>query len=74
LTTRDADTQNCIGLIYLNGPQDLINAYVWFSLAASQGNSDGHQQRDLTTKLMTAAQIVEAHYQLGAKYGKGLVT
>jgi TPR repeat protein len=44
---------------------------VWFSLAASQGHSDGSKHRELTAKQMTAAQIVEAQFELGARYGKG---
>jgi TPR repeat protein len=37
--------------------QDLVTAYVWFSLAAAQGDKDAATNRDLTADLLTPDQI-----------------
>jgi uncharacterized protein len=41
-------------------PRDLIQAHMWFALAAMQGDSDGRKNRDLLAKKMTPAHIANA--------------
>ncbi len=49
--------------MYGNGmgvTQDLVQAYVWLSLAAAQGNAVALGNRDTAAGLMTPEQIAEA--------------
>jgi len=49
--------------MYLLGygvPKDTVLMYMWFNLAAANGNKDTAKVRDLATKTMTPAQIAEA--------------
>jgi TPR repeat protein len=59
----DATAQYNLGVFYDNGlgvPQDKIKAYMWLSLAATQGREGAAAIRDLMARRMTNAQIVEA--------------
>jgi TPR repeat protein len=59
----DATAQYNLGVFYDNGlgvPQDKINAYIWFSLAAAQGRKGAAAIRDLMARRMTPGQIAEA--------------
>ena len=59
----DATAQYNLGVFYDNGlgvPQDKINAYMWFSLAAAQGREGAAAIRDLMARRMTPTQIEEA--------------
>jgi uncharacterized protein len=40
--------------------QDLVQAYKWYSLAATNGDKPAAELRDATAKQMTPAQIAEA--------------
>ena len=41
-------------------PKNLVLAYMWFSLAAAQGNEEAAKNRDKVARNMTSAQIAEA--------------
>jgi len=59
----DANAQYILGVFYDNGlgvPQDRVEAYMWLSLAASQGRENAASIRDLAARLMSGAQIEEA--------------
>jgi Sel1 repeat len=59
----NANAQYNLGVFYDNGlgvPRDLVRAYLWLSLAASQGRESASTFRDLIARLMTPAQIAEA--------------
>jgi TPR repeat protein len=40
--------------------QDYVEAYMWLSLSAAQGNQHAKTGRDVVARHMTAAQIAEA--------------
>ena len=40
--------------------QDIVQAYMWFSLAAAQGNEKARRDRDTAASKMTPNQITEA--------------
>jgi TPR repeat protein len=49
--------------MYMNGqgvPQDLVQAHMWFNLAAAGGYADAQKSRDSVAAKMTPAQIAEA--------------
>ena len=59
----NAAAQFSLGLMYANGegvPEDDIQAYAWFNLAAAQGLGEGEQGRAHIRQYMTPAQITEA--------------
>lgn len=59
----DPNAQYTLGVFYQNGlgvSQDRVIAYVWLSLAASQGRENAAAIRDLTARLMSASEINEA--------------
>ena len=59
----DATAQYNLGVFYDNGlgvPQDLVSAYMWFILSATQGKDGAATFRDLIGRRMTPAQIAEA--------------
>jgi len=59
----DASAQYSLGVFYDNGlsvPQDLVRAYMWFTLSAKQGKDGAAIFRDLIARRMTSAQIAEA--------------
>jgi hypothetical protein len=59
----DAMAQHSLGVMYYTGlgvPQDHVEAHKWFNLATAAGDAGAAKYRDLTSKLMTAAQIAEA--------------
>ena len=59
----DASAQYNLGVFYDNGlgvPQDLVRAYMWFTLSAAQGKEGAAVFRDLIARRMTPAQIAEA--------------
>ena len=50
------------GLLLAKGhgvPQDYVEAYKWFNLAAAQGHANGERNRDLLSPEMTKEQITE---------------
>ena len=59
----DASAQYNLGVFYDNGlgvPQDLVRAYMWFTLSAAQGKDGAAVFRDLIARRMTPTQITEA--------------
>lgn len=59
----DANAQYMLGMFYANGlgaAQDRVRGYMWLTLAASQGRENAAAIRDLSARVMTAAQIDEA--------------
>jgi TPR repeat protein len=49
--------------MYDNGegvPEDNVLAYMWFNLAAAQGNEDAQRNKDRAERQMTREQIAEA--------------
>jgi TPR repeat protein len=60
---RYAGAQYNIGVLYDHGkgvPKDTVQAYMWYDLAASNGDEGGKKNRDLIAKEMTPEQIAEA--------------
>jgi len=60
---RDALAQYNLGLLCRKGrgvPHDLVQAYEWYSLAATHGDKPAPILRDLLAKQMTPAQIAAA--------------
>ncbi len=58
-----ASAQYNLGLMYANGegvPEDDVYAYMWWNLAAAQGNKDNSQNKNILSKEMTSSQIEEA--------------
>ncbi len=41
-------------------PKDYVQAHMWYTLAAAQGDKDAGEFRDLLAEKMTPAQIAEA--------------
>ena len=59
----ETGAQVLLGELYYYGtgvPQDYVLAYKWLSLAATQGNKKVIEFRDMTAKLLSPAQVVEA--------------
>ena len=58
-----ASPQNDLGLLHANGlggPQDLVQAHMWYSLAAGNGYEIAIGYRNDLAKQMTPAQIAAA--------------
>ena len=58
----NAEAQFRLGIIYAIGegtPQNAIQAYKWFNLAAAQGNKKAIKGRELLTQGMSSEQIAE---------------
>ena len=54
----DALAQNRLGGMYDNGrgvPQNNIRTYVWYSVAAAQGNGSARADRDIVSERLTPA-------------------
>ena len=59
----DASAQTNLGVMSANGegvPENTVNAYAWFSIAAAQGNTSAKELKELVTGLMVRSQIAEA--------------
>ena len=41
-------------------PQDYMEAYMWWNLAAAQGNGEAREKRDIVAKMLTASQVADA--------------
>lgn len=60
---KEPERSLALGKIYAEGglfPQDYVEGYKWFILAAEQGNKDAIEARDLLEKKMDSLQITEA--------------
>jgi len=58
------EAQTILGLMYVKGQgvaQNYVLAHMWFNLAAAQGGAGALANRDLLARMMTPAQIAEAH-------------
>jgi uncharacterized protein len=54
---------NNLGVMYSNGegvPEDNVLAYMWFNLAAAQGDEDAQRGKVMISENMTKEQIAEA--------------
>ena len=63
------DSQFNLGVLYARGmgvPPDLTQAWVWFSLAAQQGDTDASKKRDEVAAKMDAKALVAAAKALAA--------
>ncbi len=59
----DAAAQYNLGVMYREGrgvPQDYVQAHMWVTLAAAQGDKDARKGRGIVAEKMTPAQIAEA--------------
>ena len=59
----NADAQTTRGVAYDNGqgvPEDYIQAYKWYNLAAASGSAGAKNAKDSLAKVMTTQQIAEA--------------
>ena len=59
----NASAQFSLGFMYEKGqgvPQDYVQAYMWFNLAAAQGTKGAAEWREHIAARMTPAQIAEA--------------
>jgi len=68
-----APAQHNLGYAYLNGqgiPQDYVEAYKWFTLAAADGNERSVRYRDKTKSHMTPEQIAEGNKRAAAFVAK----
>ena len=57
-----ARAQNDLGYMYATGagvPEDAVLAYMWYNLAAAQGNERAQRNKDLLEERMTREQIAE---------------
>jgi len=65
----NAGAQHNLGALYYSGkgvPQNYIAAYMWFSLAAAQGDQDAPRIRNEIAGMMTPAELAEAQKQAAA--------
>ena len=63
-----ANAQNALGHFYAAGmgvPRDDVAAYMWFSLAAAQGDKDSKQQLEAMNKTIAPEQKAEAQKLAG---------
>ena len=59
----NALAQSNLGLMYAQGfgvPEDIVLAYMWFNIAAAQGNEGARNNKDFAEQQMTREQITEA--------------
>jgi TPR repeat protein len=59
----DAEAQNNLGIMYANGdgvPQNNVRGYIWWSVAAAQGEEDAKRNRDIVAKRLTPDQLTQA--------------
>jgi uncharacterized protein len=58
--------QNSLGKLYMNGngvPRDLMQAHMWFNLAATRGDPQAARNRETVAGQMTAQQVEDAQKQ-----------
>ena len=59
----DADAQSNLGIMHANGdgvPRSNVRAYIWWSVAAAQGQEDAKRNRGLVTERLTTDQLIQA--------------
>ncbi len=67
--TDDRRAMLALGRLYLQGlgaPQNYVEAYMWFSLAASRGEQEAVAKRDALSERMTPASLAEAQQRATA--------
>ena len=72
----DAQAQYDLGVMYDSGqriPEDDVQAYAWFNVAAAQGNDDAQKAKETTAEGMTSAGISEAQ-KLSREYWEAYVS
>ena len=56
----NASAQHNLGFMYATGegvPLNILRAYIWFSVAAAQGNESGRTNRDKASDMLTPEQL-----------------
>ena len=56
----EAYAQSDLGFMYSNGegvPQNNVRAYIWYSVAAAQGNETARTNRDIISERLTPDQL-----------------
>ena len=69
----DAEGQYFLGNRYAEGkgvPQSDYDAYVWFSVAAANGNGEAERNRDYAMSQLTPEQVKEGRELAGEYFGK----
>ena len=67
------DSQFNLAILYARGlgvPQDLGQSYVWFAIAAQQGDASASKKRDEVAERLNAATLQEAQKQVAAFHAK----
>ena len=62
LPSRDAGAQNNLGVMYQQGwgvLEDYVQAYAWWSIAATQGDEDAKTNKGIIKNKMTPEQIAK---------------
>ena len=65
---RYAKAQYNLGVMYANGAgvlEDYVQAYAWWSIAATRGDKDAKKNKGMVQNVMTPAQIAEGHRDTG---------
>ena len=66
----DIKAQDNLGVLYQNGEgvrPDYVKAYMWFTLAAAQSDSEAAKHGDQIARLMTPSQIKQARKSAAEK-------
>ena len=66
----NVEAQGVLGFMYANGeglPQDDVQAYIWFNIAAAQGNKDAEAGKGIAAESMTREGLAHAQ-KLARKY------
>ena len=59
----DANAQNNLGVMYVNGQgvsQDYVMAHMFYNVASATGAEDARRNRDRVAEIMTGEQVAEA--------------
>lgn len=56
----NSNAQANLGLIYEKGKNDLVSAYMWYSIAAARGNEEARNRLQQVNARMNGAQIAQA--------------
>lgn len=56
----NSNAQANLGLIYDKGKNDLVSAYMWYSIAAARGNEEARTRLQYVNARMTGAEVAQA--------------
>lgn len=73
-TSGDSKAEFELGRSYVLGrgvAPDLVNAYAWYSLAASKGNVAASRAQSLLNPILTSSQLGQAHANIAMRYFEG---